>query len=70
MLVEFNGDDAQILPGRVSTCTRRSAASRIALIIQAELACGVLLARSVLCRFSRSNLARIFFWLGEVDGNL
>ena len=70
MLVELNGDDAQVLPGRMSACTRRSAASRITLIIKAELACRVLLARSVLSRFSCSNLARIFFWLGEVDGNL
>ena len=70
MLIEFNGDDAQVLPSRMSTCTRRSAASGVALVIQAELACGVLLARSVLSCFSCCNLTRIFFWLGEVDGNL
>ena len=70
MLVELNGDDAQVLPGRMSARARRSAASGVALIIQAELACGVLLARSVLSCFSCCNLTRIFFWLGEVDGNL
>ena len=70
MLIELNGDDAQVLPGRMSTCARRSAASGVALVIQAELACGVLLARSVLSCFSCCNLTRIFFWLGEIDGNL
>ena len=70
MLVELNRNNAQVLPGRMSARARRSAASGVALIIQAELACGVLLARSVLSCFSCCNLTRIFFWLGEVDGNL
>ena len=70
MLIEFNGDDAQVLPSRMSTRARRSAASGVALVIQAELACGVLLARSVLSCFSCCNLTRVFFWLGEVDGDL
>ena len=70
MLVELNGDDAEVLPGGMCASTRRSAASRIALVVQTELACGVLLARGVLSRFSCGNLARIFFWLGEVDSNL
>ena len=70
MLIEFNGDDAKVLPGRMSARARRSAASGVALVIQTELACRVLLARSVLSCFSCCNLTRIFFWFGEVDGNL
>ena len=70
MLVELNRNNAQVLPGRMSARARRSAASGVALVIQAELACGVLLARSVLSCFSCCNLTRVFFWLGEVDGDL
>ncbi len=65
MLVELNGDDAQILPGGMSACTRRV---RIALIIKAELACRY--TRQVFWAVLTAAISRVFFWLGEVDGNL
>ena len=69
LAVELDGDNAQILAGGVSAAVGCGGASGIALVFDAELAGGILLAR-VLGRTCRGDIARVLLGLGQVDGDL
>ena len=60
--VELNGDNAQVLAGGVSAAVGCGRASGIALVFDAELAGGILLAR-VFGGTGRGNIARVLFGL-------
>ena len=66
LIAKLDRDDAEILTCRVRTARSACAASRIALVFDAKLTCGVLLA-IVLGSSRGSNLARIFLGFREVD---
>ena len=69
LAVELDGDDAQILAGGVSAAVGCGGASGIALVFDAELAGGILLARVLGCT-CRGDIARVLLRLGQVDGDL
>ena len=69
LAVELDGDNAQVLASGVSAAVGCSGASGIALVFDAELAGGILLAR-VLGGTCRGDIARVLLRLGEVDGDL
>ena len=62
LAVELNGDNAQILAGGMGAAVGCSGASGIALVFDAELAGGILLAR-VFGGAGRGNIARVLFGL-------
>ena len=62
LAVELNGDNAQILAGGMGAAVGCSGASRVALVFDAELAGGILLAR-VFGGTGRGNIARVLFGL-------
>ena len=69
LAVELDGDNAQILAGGVSSAVGCGGASGIALVFDAELAGGILLARVLGCT-CRGDIARVLLRLGQVDGDL
>ena len=69
LAVELDRDDAQVLAGRVLAAGHRRAAPGVALVLDAELARRVLLARG-LGRARRRDVARVLLGLGEVDRDL
>ena len=69
LAVELDGDNAQILSGGVSAAVGCGGASGIALVFDAELAGGILLAR-VLGYTCRGDIARVLLRLGQVDSDL
>ena len=69
LAIKLDGDNAQILAGGVSAAVGYGGASGIALVFDAKLAGGILLAR-VLCGTGRGDIARVLLRLGEVDGDL
>ena len=69
LAVELDGDNAQVLASGVSAAVGCGGASGIALVFDAELAGGILLAR-VLGGAGRGNVARVLLGLGQVDGDL
>ncbi len=69
LAVKLHGDDAQVLAGGVLAAGRRRAAPGVALVLDAELAGRVLLARR-LGRARRGDVARVLLGLGEVDRDL
>ena len=60
--VELDGDDAQILTRGMSAAVGRGGAPRVALIFDAQLAGGILLAR-VLGSAGRGDIARVLLGL-------
>ena len=69
LAVELDGDNAQILSGGVSAAVGCGGASGIALVFDAELAGGILLARVLGCT-CRGDIARVLLRFGQVDGDL
>ena len=69
LAVELDGDNAQILAGGVSAAVGCGGASRVALVFDAELAGGILLARVLGCT-CRGDIARVLLRFGQVDGDL
>ena len=68
LAVEFNGDNAQVLASGVGTAVGCGGASGVALVLDAELAGGILLAR-VFGGAGRGNVARVLLRLGQVDSD-
>ena len=69
LAVELDGDNAQVLASGMSATVGCSGSSGVALVFDAELAGGILLAR-VLGSAGRGNVARVLLGLGQVDGYL
>ena len=69
LAIKLNGNNAQILAGGVSAAVGCGGASGIALVFDAELAGGILLARVLGCT-CHSDISRVLLGLGQVDGNL
>ena len=69
LAIEFDRHDTQILARRMGTAHGRGAASGVALVLDAELAGGILLA-GVLGGTSGGDIAWVLLGLGEVDGDL
>ena len=68
LAVELNGDNAQILAGGVSAAVGCGGASGVALVLDAELAGGILLAQVLGCT-CRGDIARVLLGFGQVDGD-
>ena len=69
LAVELNGDNAQILAGGMGAAVGCSGASGIALVFDAQLTGGILLAQVLGCT-CRGDIARVLLGLGQVDGDL
>ena len=69
LAVELDGDNAQILAGGVSAAVGCGGASGVALVFDAQLTGGILLAR-VFGGTGCGNIARVLLGLGQVDGDL
>ena len=69
LAVELNGDNAQILAGGMGAAVGSGGASRVALVLDAQLTGGILLAR-VLGRTGCGDIARVLLGLRQVDSDL
>ena len=68
LAVELDGDNAQILAGGMSAAVSRGGASGVTLVLDAELAGGILLAHVLGCT-CRGDIARVLLGFGQVDGD-
>ena len=69
LAVELDRDNSQVLTGGMGTAVGCGGASRVALVLDAQLTGGILLAR-VFGGTGRGNIARVLLRLGQVDGDL